>query len=157
MLVHLLNASPIDNRRMAFSGHRFQVVAMDGNPVPTPQSVEVLLLGPRRARGCDRGDESARRVDLGATNDEQRNDGMGVVIEYENQKGQPQWIAPAKTGWDYTIFGKTVTRPTPDHTFEMVIEKNPRAIGKFNQWVINGKEYPHEQEFVLQEGARYRI
>ena len=23
--------------------------------------------------------------------------------------------------------------------------------------MINGKEYPHEQEFVLQEGARYRI
>ncbi len=82
---------------------------------------------------------------------------MGVVIAYENQKGQPQWIAPAKTSWDYTIFGKTVTRPAPDHTFEMVIEKNPRAIGKFNQWVINGKEYPHEQEFVLQQGARYRI
>ena len=40
---------------------------------------------------------------------------MGVVIAYENQKGQPQWIAPAKTGWDYTIFGKTryAARPGP--------------------------------------------
>jgi FtsP/CotA-like multicopper oxidase with cupredoxin domain len=157
VLVHLLNASPIDNRRVAFSGHRFQVLALDGNPVPTPQSVEVLLLGPgERVDAIVEMNKPGVWI-LGSTNDEQRNDGMGVAIEYENQKGQPQWIAPAKTSWDYTIFGKAVTRPAPDHTFEMVIEKNPRAIGKFNQWVINGKEYPHEQEFVLQEGARYRI
>jgi FtsP/CotA-like multicopper oxidase with cupredoxin domain len=154
---HLLNASAIENRRIALAGHRFQVVALDGNPVPTPQSVEVLLIGP--------GERIDAFVDmnrpgvwtLGATMDEDRNAGMGVVIEYENQKGQPQWIAPAKTGWDYTIFGKAVPRPAPDHTFEMVFEKNPRADGKFNQWVVNGKAYPHEQEFVLQQGARYRL
>jgi FtsP/CotA-like multicopper oxidase with cupredoxin domain len=155
---HLLNASAIENRRIAFSGHRFQVVAMDGNAVPTPQSVEVLLLGP--GERIDAFVEMNRPGvwTLGATNDDDRNAGMGVVIAYENQKGQPQWIAPAKTGWDYTIFGKAVPgRPAPDHTFDMLIEKNARAVGKFNQWVINGKPYPHEQEFVLQKGGRYRI
>ena len=158
VLFHLLNASAIENRRIALSGHRFQVIAMDGNAVPASQSVEVLLLGP------------GERIDalvemnrpgvwtLGATNDDDRNAGMGVVIAYENQKGQPQWVAPAKTGWDYTIFGKPVAgRPAPDHTFDMLFEKNPRAIGKFNEWTINGKVYPHEQEFVLQKGARYRL
>src|ERR1700688_221710 len=157
VLLHLLNASAIENRRVAFSGHRFQVLALDGNPVPTPQSVEVLLIGPGERVDAIVEMNKPGVWTLGATNDEDRNAGMGVVFAYENQKGQPQWIAPAKTGWDYTIFGKTVTRPAPDHTFEMLIEKNPRAIGKFNQWVINGKEYPHEQEFVLQQGARYRI
>ena len=36
VLLHLLNASAIENRRIALAGHQFQVIALDGNPVPTP-------------------------------------------------------------------------------------------------------------------------
>src|SRR6202158_907252 len=46
VLMHLLNASAGMNRRIALSGHRFQIVAMDGNPVPTPRTVDVVDLGP---------------------------------------------------------------------------------------------------------------
>ena len=46
VLMHLLNASASMNRRIALPGHRFQVIALDGNPVPTPQSVDVLYMGP---------------------------------------------------------------------------------------------------------------
>src|SRR2546429_854370 len=28
---------------------------------------------------------------------------------------------------------------------------------KFNLWLINGKPYPHEREFVLEQGTRYRL
>ncbi len=41
VLMHLLNASASQIHRVACSGHRFQVIALDGNPVPTPQPVEV--------------------------------------------------------------------------------------------------------------------
>ena len=40
ILMHLLNASASQIHRLALSGHKFQVVALDGNPVPSPQSVE---------------------------------------------------------------------------------------------------------------------
>jgi FtsP/CotA-like multicopper oxidase with cupredoxin domain len=39
----------------------------------------------------------------------------------------------------------------------MVFEKVPRGAGKFNQFTVNGKPYPHEQEFVLKQGTRYRL
>ncbi|HEY6903695.1 MAG TPA: multicopper oxidase domain-containing protein, partial [Candidatus Acidoferrales bacterium] len=40
---------------------------------------------------------------------------------------------------------------------EMVIDKIPGGPEKFNQWLINGKQYPHENEFMLQRGLRYRL
>jgi FtsP/CotA-like multicopper oxidase with cupredoxin domain len=33
----------------------------------------------------------------------------------------------------------------------------PRGREPFNTFLVNGKEYPHEQEFVLQQGMRYRL
>src|ERR1700744_6010832 len=45
VLLHLLNASAIENRRIALPGHKFHVLAPDGNPVPPPQDVETLFLG----------------------------------------------------------------------------------------------------------------
>lgn len=158
ILLRLLNASAIENRRIAFAGHKFKVIAMDGNPVPSPQLVETIFLG------------SGERVDavvemnnpgiwiLGATEDNIRGAGLGVVFEYANEHGPPQWIPPGRAAWDYTIFGKTgVTPAAPDQTIEMAFEKIPGGSGKFNSWLVNGKQYPHEGEFVLKKGARYRL
>ena len=39
----------------------------------------------------------------------------------------------------------------------MVFEKVPRGAGKFNSFTVNGKPYPHDQEFVLKQGTRYRL
>ncbi|MGH9561239.1 MAG: multicopper oxidase domain-containing protein, partial [Terracidiphilus sp.] len=65
---------------------------------------------------------------------------------------------PSTLAWDYTVFGRTGgAQPLPDHTIDMVFEKIPSGNGQFNAWLVNGKQYPHEKEFVLQTGARYRI
>ena len=45
LLVHFLNASAIENRSVALSGHKMRVIAMDGNPVPTPQLVDFVYVG----------------------------------------------------------------------------------------------------------------
>jgi FtsP/CotA-like multicopper oxidase with cupredoxin domain len=39
----------------------------------------------------------------------------------------------------------------------MVFEKIPAGARPFNLWTINGKPYPHEREFVLTQGQRYRL
>ena len=44
VLMRLLNASATENVVLALPGHRFTVIAMDGNPVPKPTSLEVLSL-----------------------------------------------------------------------------------------------------------------
>ena len=45
VLFHVLNASAGEIRSLALPGHVFRVVALDGNPVPTPADVPVLWLG----------------------------------------------------------------------------------------------------------------
>ena len=97
VLFRLLNASASMAVSLALSGHRFTVIALDGNPVPTPATVDILKL------------DAAERADVivemnnpgiwvfGSTDDDDRNMGMGVVIEYENRSGDPLWSPPARS------------------------------------------------------------
>jgi hypothetical protein len=39
-----------------------------------------------------------------STEDDDRNMGTGVIIEYENRRNEPQWVPPPKAVWDYTAF-----------------------------------------------------
>jgi FtsP/CotA-like multicopper oxidase with cupredoxin domain len=87
-----------------------------------------------------------------------RESGLGVVVEYADQHQAPKWIDPPKTPWDYTIFGTGASSaPAPQQTIELIFEKVPGGAGKFNLWLVNGKPYPHEREFVLERGTRYRL
>jgi FtsP/CotA-like multicopper oxidase with cupredoxin domain len=161
VLFHLLNASAIENRTIALSGHQFQVIALDGNPVPSSQPVEQIVLG------------SGERVDayvdmnrpgvwiMGAIENNIRNAGLGIVVEYSGQLWKPEWRPPSQLDWDYTIFGKAATsgaaETAPAETLEMVFEKVPGGPGHFNSFLVNGTSYPHEREFVLHQGRRYRL
>jgi FtsP/CotA-like multicopper oxidase with cupredoxin domain len=158
LLIHFLNASAIENRRIALAGHKVKVIALDGNPVPTPQELDSVFIG------------AGERVDvivemnnpgiwiLGGTEKTTRESGLGVVVEYAGQHQAPRWVDPPKARWDYTIFGSSASNaPPPQQTLELIFEKIPSGAGKFNLWLINGKPYPHDREFVLEKGVRYRL
>jgi len=158
VLFRLLNASASMGMSLALPAHRFNVIALDGNPVPTQTAVDVLWL------------DVAERADVivemnnpgvwvfGSTDDMDRQMGLGVVVEYENQSGEPQWVAPPKTNWDYTIFGKSGPVAEPDETFRLKFEKIPGGRGGYNRWIINGKSWPDTNPlFTVQEGKRYRL
>ena len=158
VLMHLLNASAAQIHRVALPGHKFQIIALDGNPVPAPQPVDVIEIAP------------GERVDaivemnnpgvwiLGEIRDAARQSGLGLVVEYANQQQRAQWTPPPpKSRWDYTIFGTAAPHPAPDHTVDMVFEKVPGGLNGINHWLVNGKEYPHQREFLFQQGRRYRL
>ncbi len=158
VLFHLLNASATEIIQLALPGHRFQVVGLDGNPVPHPRMVDVLELG------------TAERIDavvemknpgvwiLGTPHDDDRQNGMGIVVEYANRSGKPQWIKPAKSLWDYTLFGDARTAPNPDETIPLVFDKINGGTGGFNRWTINGRQYDGKAEpRRLAKGKRYRL
>jgi FtsP/CotA-like multicopper oxidase with cupredoxin domain len=157
VLFHILNASATDDIRLALPGHVFNVIALDGNPVPNPRAVPVLVLAP------------AERVDaivemkqpgvwvFGAVDESMRDMGMGVVVEYAGHRGTPQWSKPESTGWDYTIFGTNAAHPEPDYRFNLVFEKIPGGHGGFNRWTINGKSWPDVDPLLVKDGQRYRI
>jgi FtsP/CotA-like multicopper oxidase with cupredoxin domain len=98
---------------------------------------------------------------LGAPEDPVRNAGLGVLVEYANQHRNPQWIAPKSLAYDLTLFGNPAASPAAQNpavqNLDMIFEKIPGGAGKFNTFLVNGKPYPHADEFVLHQGQRYRL
>jgi FtsP/CotA-like multicopper oxidase with cupredoxin domain len=157
VLMHLLNAGS-QIHRLGLFGHRFQVIALDGNPVPAPQPAAVVEIAPgERVDAIVEMNQPGIWI-LGELRDGARQSGMGIVVEYANrQQPRPQWLAPPISRWDYTIFGRPAPHPAPDETIDMVFEKVPGGPHGINHWLVNGKEYPHEREFVFRKGCRYRL
>jgi FtsP/CotA-like multicopper oxidase with cupredoxin domain len=158
VLFRLLNSSASMGISLALPGHRFTVLALDGNPVPAPATVEVLRL------------DVAERADVivemnnpgvwvfGSAKDDDRLMGMGVVIEYANRRGEPRWIAPSKSQWDYTAFGRSEPAAVPDETVSLRFEKILGGRGGYNRWTINGKSWPETNPlFTVRQGKRYRL
>jgi FtsP/CotA-like multicopper oxidase with cupredoxin domain len=158
VLFRLLNASGNMGISLALSGHRFTVIALDGNPVPTPATVDVIKL------------DAAERADVivemnnpgvwvfGSTDDDDRNMGMGIVVEYENRTGEPRWIPPPEGTWDYTAFGRSGPATAADETISLKFEKIPGGRGNYNGWTINGRSWPDTNPlFTVEQGKRYRL
>jgi FtsP/CotA-like multicopper oxidase with cupredoxin domain len=162
VLLHVINASATENRSLALPGHRFKVLALDGNPVPHPAEVPVLWLG------------AAERVSavvtmhhpgvwiLGDTADADRARGMGIVVEYAGAGGKPQWQAPpAAFKWDYRLFADPHRQvPVPDETIDLLITARQSAAQGFDLWSINSVPYDWQTMPVTRQlrlGKRYRL
>ena len=88
VLFHVLNASATEIRSLALPGHTFKVVALDGNPVPTPADVPVLWLGTaERVSAIVEMNHPGVWV-MGDLADDDRRHGMGIVVEYAGAQGQ---------------------------------------------------------------------
>jgi FtsP/CotA-like multicopper oxidase with cupredoxin domain len=160
-LFHVLNASAGEIRSLALPGHTFRIIALDGNAVPTPADVPLLWLG------------TAERISaivtmnhpgvwvLGDLSDDDREHGMGIVVEYAGSKGKPQWTKPRPFNWDYARFGKPNAAPaSPDEIIELTIEKQNGAVNGFNRWTLNGEAFSMETMkpmYTVHEGRRYRL
>src|SRR5579862_2629770 len=163
IMIHVLNGSATEIRSLAIPGHLFEVVALDGNPVPNPERVPVLWIG------------TAERISaivemshpgvwiMGDLDDDDRRHGMGIIIEYAGRSGKAQWIAPPTFKWSYLRFAKAgAVSQAPDETIDMVFAKDNAAEDGFNRWTINGTAYPMGNEMVpasfhLRQARRYRI
>lgn len=162
LLFHVLNASATEIRSLALPGHTFRVVALDGNPVPTPVNVPVLWIGT--------GERVTAIVEMkrpgvwlmGDLNDDDRRHGMGVVIEYAGRKGAAQWVRPLPFRWDYTRFGRSTGQASapPDETIEMTILKENASAHGFNVWTLNGEAFSlgsMKPMYTVRQGQRYRL
>jgi FtsP/CotA-like multicopper oxidase with cupredoxin domain len=158
VLFRLLNASATENVTLALAGHRLTVVALDGNPVPSRRSLDAVFLAPaERADVVVEMDRPGVWV-FGSTKDDDRRKGLGTIVEYAGQSGEPQWQAPPAAPWDYAIFGDTRAVPEPDHHLELVFEKIPGGRGGYNRWTLNGRSWPQANPLLTTEvGKRYRI
>jgi FtsP/CotA-like multicopper oxidase with cupredoxin domain len=159
VLFRLLNASATENIKVALPGHRFTVLALDGNPVPTQQTVDVVTLGvAERADVIVEMNRPGVWI-MGDTAASNRKLGLGVVVEYAGHGGEPQWSDPPKSDWDYTAFGNVQPAAVePDTILKLLIEKIPGGRGGYNRWTINGKSWPDTDPMLtIERGKRYRL
>ena len=158
VLFRILNANATEQHRIALPGHKFKIISLDGNAVPTPREVDVIDMGP------------AERVDalvimnnpgvwvLGEVNDQIRNAGMGIVVEYANRSGEPRWTPPPNTPWDYTIFGREAETPEPaGGVMPLIFRKRFAGNRWVDHWTINGQSFPKNKPIHIKANFRYRL
>ena len=159
VLMHILNSSPTEVHWIALAGHTFQVVALDGNPISRPQTVDMLRLA------------SAERVSaivqmntpgvwvLGEVRKHVQAAGMGIVVEYANTTGATKWIQPENLIWDYAQFAANTPAGSAQDAIDIPLTFDSKFEGHGNpeRWTINGKSYPDTESPTLQAGERYRL
>ncbi len=158
VLFHVLNASATENIRLSLPGHSFRVIALDGNPVPKQATVNILELG------------VSERIDaivemrnpgvwiFGSNDDVNRDQGMGVVIEYADKTGAPAWRDPVEQDWNYGLFSGGAQPPKEYARVPMVIDRTMPGLKGFEQWAINGRTFSEEDPpTVLERDKRYRF
>ena len=104
VLFHILNSSPTEVHWLALAGHTFRVLALDGNPVATPRSVPMLRLAPAERVTALVEMSSPGTWILGEVRKHIQAAGMGIVVEYANATGKPQWQQPETLLWNYLDF-----------------------------------------------------
>ncbi|MFZ0500489.1 MAG: multicopper oxidase domain-containing protein [Steroidobacteraceae bacterium] len=161
ILFHILNGSATEIRSLALPGHRFKIIALDGNPVPHPTAVPVLWLGTaERVSALVEMNHPGVWV-LGDLDDDDRGHGMGVIVEYAGVSGKPVWIAPPPFRWDYRRFADSTRAVAPPaETIDYLIDKDNAADHGFNRWLLNGTAFDSASMPVsrrLAHGRRYRL
>ena len=159
VLFRFLNANATRDVNLALAGHQFKVVALDGNPVPNPGMVDTLqLVVAERVDAVVEMNNPGKWI-LGSPRDDERARGLGIVIEYENETGEPQWKAPSNAPWDYAMFGNPpAATPQPvEGTFELSFHMLGDEGHAFNKWVVNDKSWPNVDPLMVKAGKRYRV
>jgi FtsP/CotA-like multicopper oxidase with cupredoxin domain len=159
VMMHVLNSSPSEVHWVAFAGHRFEVVALDGNAVPRPQTVEMLRLAPAERVSAVVEMNAPGMWILGEVRKHVQASGMGIVVEYAGASGKPVWNQPADLVWNYRQFASPdPAEASPEVTrIELVFDSKFQGHGNEELWRINGQSYPNTAEPILKEGQRYRL
>ena len=146
VLFHFLNGGA-NETMLHLPAHRFTVVALDGNPVPRRAAVDVLSLAVGERVDAIVEMTAAGHWLLASVDGAERARGLGVVVEYANQKGPAQWRAPKAIDWSYAQFHAGGSTVEPDQLITVLLERGPDTL-----W-----SYPNLQLTQLQPGNRYRL
>jgi len=162
VLLHILNSSPTDVHWISFSGHSLKVIALDGNPVPQPQTVPMLRLAPAERASVIVEMNNPGAWILGEVRKHVQAAGMGIVFEYTNSTAKPVWNQPEDLVWNYRQFANPSASPSPDtQRIELEFDSKFQGHGNEELWHINGLGYPQNSTPAnsprLNAGQRYRL
>jgi FtsP/CotA-like multicopper oxidase with cupredoxin domain len=157
VMFRFVNADASRALNLALAGHKFRVVAMDGNPVPTPHEVDAVAVQVGERIDAVVEMNQPGKWTLGAPRDPDRETGMRLVVEYEGATGEPKWVAPPQGPFDLTTFGSQTVHPEPDGKFEVKFMMMGDEGKPFNRWMINDQFWPNVDPLKVQAGKRYRV
>jgi FtsP/CotA-like multicopper oxidase with cupredoxin domain len=160
ILLHVLNSSPTEVHWIALAGHAFRVVALDGNPVPTPRTIPMLRLAPAERVSAIVEMHNPGVWVLGEVRKHVQALGMAVAVEYEERRGPARWEQPSDLIWNYEQFAAAQPAhdsPAPPILVPLVFESRFRGHGAMEAWTINGESYPNAKVAPLIRGRRYRL
>jgi FtsP/CotA-like multicopper oxidase with cupredoxin domain len=84
--------------------------------------------------------------------------GLGIVVEYADQRGVPQWLAPPETPWDYKMFGFEKDRRRARRLQSLEYQ---RKVVAFNDHSVPRRtsvsSSPTNPLFTTEVGKRYRL
>jgi FtsP/CotA-like multicopper oxidase with cupredoxin domain len=147
---HFVHAGGSGDVHLHLPGHRFTVIALDGNPVPTPAEVDVLSLAMGERIQAMVEMNSPGNWNLGSLNDAERAAGLQVRVAYANENGPARWQAPPAVDWSYARFSAASRAvPPADQTIEMLLEKG--------HWIIDRQSHADLDRLAFQTGRRYRL
>ena len=130
ILLHVLNSSPTEVHWIALAGHLLRVVALDGNPVPSPRTIPMLRLAPaERVSALVEMNNPGVWV-LGEVRKHVQALGMAVAVEYENRAGAARWEQPSELFWAYEQFAATQSpapHPNRQSSFRSYLNLNSAA------------------------------
>ncbi|HTH52535.1 MAG TPA: multicopper oxidase family protein [Edaphobacter sp.] len=161
VLMNIVNTSATEPHWLSFSGHKFRVVALDGNAVPSPRAVEMIHLSPAERVTAEVEMDNPGVWVLGEVRKHVQASGMGVAVEYAGRSGKPVWHQPQTLDWDYLQFGDEKTAE-PSAEFKetvipLVFESKFTGHGAMDRWMINGKSFPDTDMVPLKFGQQYRL
>jgi FtsP/CotA-like multicopper oxidase with cupredoxin domain len=160
ILLHVLNSSPTEVHWIALAGHSFRVVALDGNPVPTPRTIPMLRLAPAERVSAVVEMNNPGVWILGEVRKHVQALGMAVAVEYEGRGGPARWEQPHDLIWSYEQFAAAQPASAPSEPpilVPLVFESKFRGHGDMEAWTINGESYPRAKVAPLIRGRRYRL
>jgi len=160
LLAHVLNSSPTEVHWVALAGHSFKVIALDGNPVPQPQTVPMLRLAPAERVSTVVEMNAPGVWVLGEVRKHVQAAGMGIVVEYAGTSGKPAWNQPNDLVWNYRQFaaaGAATVSAEEVVRIDLNFDAKFQGHGNEELWRINGKSYPNNDEPALKTDQRYRL
>ena len=162
VLFHVVNGSATEIRSLALPGHTFRVVALDGNPVPTPREVPVLWIGT--------GERVSAVVQM-------THPGVWILGDVATTIASTAWASWSSTparrasragspravqvGLHALRHDRTRRRRRPIDTIEMIVSKQNAAVERLQpladqrRRVLDGDAYADVAQ--LQHGRRYRL
>ena len=164
VLFHVLNGSATEIRSLALPGHTFKVVALDGNPVPTPWWMCPCFFGSAR-RSAFLQSVEIEKIDCVDAWRVWRDDDRSARNGNCRRVCRASWQAAVGNAQAISLelrarFGENRDAAAPDEVIDMTFAKRNAADQGFNQWTINDMAFSMDEPapmFHLRQGRRYRL